>query len=143
MNFSYSKNFFFKSFSSGFYNNKFSFKILNSQLNSKKFCVNVLNKCYSTNLNVLNNSNALKAKILPSLMNGCGTSMISAEFINVEDGVISLLGGNSKNYFNYKSINKIKADNLILNEYLLTRDGKILNNSKCLQMVRSWDNGVM
>lgn len=97
MNFSYSKNFFFKSFSSGFYNNKFSFKMLNTPINSKKFCVSVLNKCHSTNMNVLNNSNALKAKILPSLMSGCGTAMISPEFISVEDGVISILGGNSKN----------------------------------------------
>jgi hypothetical protein len=97
MNFSYSKNYFFKSFSSGFYNNKFSFRMLNSPINSKKFCVNVLNKCYSTNLSVLNQSNALKAKILPSLMNGSGTSMISSEFVSVEDGVISLLGVNSKN----------------------------------------------
>lgn len=100
MNFSYSKNFFHKTFSSGFYNSKFCFKMLNTPINSKKICVNVLNKCYSTNINVLNQSNALRAKILPSLMNGSGTCMISPEFLNVEDGLISLLGGNSKNIFN-------------------------------------------
>ncbi len=100
MNFSYSKNFFNKSFSSGFYNNKFSFKMFHTPINSKKLCINILNKFYSTNLNVLNQSNALRAKILPSLMNGCGTSMISPEFLSVEDGLISLLGANSKNFFN-------------------------------------------
>lgn len=100
MNFSHSKNFFHKTFSSGFYNSKFCFKMLNTPINSKKICVNVLNKCYSTNMNVLNQSNALRSKILPSLMNGTGTCMISPEFLNVEDGLISLLGGNSKNRFN-------------------------------------------
>jgi len=48
-------------------------------------------------MNVLNQSNALRAKILPSLMNGSGTGMISPEFLNVEDGLISLLAVNSKN----------------------------------------------
>lgn len=96
MNFSYSKNYFFKSFSSGFYNNKFSFKMLNTNLNSKKFCISVLNKCFSTSLNLLNQSNALKSRILPSLINGCGTTMISQEFLNIEDGVLSLLVGKNK-----------------------------------------------
>ena len=93
MNFSYSKNYFKKSFSSGFFNNKFSFKMLNTTLNSKRFCVGVLNKCYSTNLSMLNQSNDLKSKILPSLINGCGTTMLSQEFLNIEDGVLCLLGG--------------------------------------------------
>ncbi len=98
MNFSYSKNFFSKSFSSGFFNNKFSFKMINNPLNSKKLCVNVLNKCYSTNISVLNQSNVLKSKILPSLMSGSGTTTTPQEVLNIEDGILNLLGGNGKKF---------------------------------------------
>jgi hypothetical protein len=45
---------------------------------------------------MLNQSNALKSRILPSLINGCGTTMISQEFLNIEDGVLSLLVGMNK-----------------------------------------------
>jgi hypothetical protein len=146
MNFSSSKNFFTRNFSKGFYNNKFSFKMMNCNFNSSRFLINMNNKFYTTSLSVLNDSCTLKSKMLPSLMNSCGTTMLAADFCNIEDGVLNLLSGNGKFLFLFLYFNNFLlngSDYSVLNDLLLNRDGKILNKTaKCLQMVRLLDNGL-
>ena len=95
MNFSNSKKFFSKNFSSHFYNNKFSFKFFNTKINSNKFFVHFQNKFYTTNVNLLVSSDQFKSDMIPLPMRGNGFMMEQNEETVLEN-LMEMLGS-SKN----------------------------------------------
>ena len=96
MNFSHSKNFFSKNFSSNFYNNKFSFKMFNTKINSNKLLINFQNKLYTTNVNVLKTSDQFKSELIPFTIRGSGLMQETKEE-SVMESLCEMLGS-SKQY---------------------------------------------
>jgi hypothetical protein len=87
MNFSYSKNYFFKNFSSQMYKNKYSFNMLNSKINSRKFFISFSNKNFLSHITALNSCTMMKSAIVPFSLNLNGSSTDAIEILGKEDMV--------------------------------------------------------